>query len=472
MSSADLESPGVDGGVVHRAHVSKVGAASVDRIRQQRAWYAYDWANSGFFTTVMTVLIGPYLTAIARDAACPQPGVANDCRANLSVLGLPIDPGSLVTYLITTITILTAFLLPLVGAVVDRVRRPRVLLGGFAWVGASAAMSLWWVTGTRWELAVVLIVISNMCFAASLVVYDALLVQVATPKERDRVSSRGWALGYCAGFIMLALSLALVNLSANFGLSTGQAVRVSLFLAGLWWAGFTVIPVLLLRDRPLMKATHPLTLKVVFQQLWRTLRDLRDYPQTRRFLIAYLIFNDGVQTVIFAASLYGSEELNMSTQVLVASVLVVQAVAFFGALVFGQLAIRFGARDVIIASLGLWIVVVGAAYLLPAGQVGWWFALASALGLVLGGTQALSRSLYSQLVPVGREAEFFSLYQAGERGTSWLGTLIFGLVQQLTHSYRPALLALVFFFVLGGALLGRVHVIPGRAAAGQGPGAD
>jgi UMF1 family MFS transporter len=271
--------------------------------------------------------------------------------------------------------------------------------------------------------------------------------------------------------VLLALNLALVTLHARVGLSEGAAVRVSLLSAGLWWAGFTVIPVLGLRDLRGTTATPADSRAGVVRgslaQLARTFAELRRYPQTLLFLLAYLFYNDGIQTVITSSSLYGAEQLRLSQSQLITTVLLVQFVAFGGALLFGRLALSLGAWRVVRDSLALWLLVVVLAFFVPQGAFLVFLALAVLIGIVLGGSQALSRSLYSQLVPRGREAEFFSLYQAMERGTSWLGTLVFGLVHQLTGSYRWAIIALVVFFVVGGVLLSRVRMREGILAAGN-----
>ena len=188
---------------------------------------------------------------------------------------------------------------------------------------------------------------------------------------------------------------------------------------------------------------------------------------TLTFLLAYLFYNDGIQTVIASASVYGDKELGFSTSVLIATILLVQFVAFFGALLFGRLAASRGSRRVILGGLVMWMLVVTVGFFIPEKNLPLFLALAVGIGLVLGGTQALSRSFFSQLIPRGREAEYFSLYQACERGTSWLGTLVFGLVHQWTDSYRPAIFALVVFFVVGGLLLHRVDPRRGIAEAGN-----
>ncbi len=439
--------------------------------RYRRSWYWYDWANSAYVTTTATVLFAPYLTAVAKAAACPGLPEGGTCHTDLRVLGVPVDPGSLVPYTVTAATIISAVVLVFVGAIADRSPRPARLLGGFAWAGALAGALMFLVTGTNWQLGVGLMIVATLCLGASLVVYDSLLCRIAGPDERDAVSSRGWALGYLGGGLLLALNLALVTLHDTFGLSTSAAVRVSLLSAGLWWAVFTVIPVKGMWDlrgvERLEVARDAGMVTGSVRQLRDTLLELRQFPQTMLFLLAYLFFNDGIQTVIGSSSLYGAEELKLGQSQLIATILLVQFVAFFGALLFGRLAGRFGAWRTVLASLVLWTVTVTIAFFVPARAFLLFLALAVLIGIVLGGSQALARSLYSQLVPKNREAEFFSLYQAMERGTSWFGTLTFGVVHQLTGSYRWAILALIAFFAVGGVLLAKVDVRQGILDAGN-----
>ena len=327
------------------------------------------------------------------------------------------------------------------------------------------------ITGDNWQLGALLLFVANIALGASLVVYDALLCEIAAPDERDAVSSKAWAFGYLGGGLLLAVNLALVTSADALGLSTGTAVRICLATAGLWWAAFTVIPYRLLRDRapaePPPDVAGRSLARRSFGQLATTLREARGYPMTLLFLVAYLFYNDGIQTVIGVAAVYGDKELGFSESVLIATILLVQFVAFAGALLFGRVAGLVGSRSTILGGLVGWVAIVSVAFVLPAGQLVPFLVLATAIGIVMGGTQALSRSLFSQLVPRGREAEYFSLYQACERGTSWLGTLVFGLVHQWTDSYRPAISALVVFFLVGLVLLWRVDARRGIAAAGN-----
>ena len=438
----------------------------VNRAREQRAWYWYDWANSAYVTTVAAVLFAPYLTSVAeRAAGCPVGADAPACTTNLSVLGISVAPGSLVFYLVTAATIISALVLPVVGAAADRSSRKTTMMAGFAWAGSLATGLMFLVTGTNWQLGALLLVVATLCLGCSLVVYDAILCEIATPDERDRVSSRGWGMGYAGGGLLLAANFVLLSIMDD----TEMAVRISLVTAALWWGGFTLIPLRGIRNRPPVNVVPERggLVRESFGQLFVTLKDLRNYPMTLTFLLAYLLYNDGIQTVIAASSVYGEKELGFEKSTVLMAFLVVQFIGIFGALLFGRVAGKVGAWKVILVGLGIWVVVVAAGYFTPANNLTLFLVLAASIGMVLGGTQALSRSFFSQLIPRGREAEYFSLYQAAERGTSWLGTLVFGLVHQWTDSYRPALFALMAFFVVGGLLLARVDPVRGIREAGN-----
>jgi len=439
------------------------------RRREQRAWYWYDWANSAYVTTIATVLFAPYLITVAEQAACGFVGdAANPCREDLSVLGLAVAPGSLPSYIITFSTILSAVLLPLLGAVADRTENKKGMLAGFAWVGAAFAALLFFCTDGNWQIGAIAVIGANLCLGASTVVNDAILPLISEEDERDRVSSRGWAWGYLGGGLLLAVNLAVVQLQP-FGLDQGMAVRVSMLSAAVWWAAFTFIPYLGLRNHP-PEHVVPESGGVIqqsFGQLWATLKDLRNYPMALTFLLAYLFFNDGIQTVIVSSSTFGSKELGFETSTLITTILMVQFVAFGGALLFGRAAGRYGAKRVILTGLVIWMLIVTVALFLPAGEVVPFYLMGVAIGIVLGGTQALARSYFSLLIPAGREGEFFSFYHAMDRGTSWFGTLTFGVVFQLTGSYRPAVFALIGFFVIGGLLLTRVDTARGIREAGN-----
>ncbi|MEU6227863.1 MFS transporter [Streptomyces sp. NPDC047042] len=422
------------------------------RRREQRGWYFYDWACSVYSTSVLTVFLGPYLTSVAEEAA--------DADGFVHPLGIPVRAGSFFAYSVSLSIIVAVLVMPVVGAAADRTGRKKPLLGAAAYVGATATTGLFFLGGDRYLLGGLLLIVANAALSVSMMLYNSYLPQIATVEERDAVSSRGWAFGYAAGSLVLVVNLVLYTAHDSFGLSEGMAVRICLASAGLWWGAFTLVPLRRLRDRraaseggPAKEATSP-----GLRQLAATVRDMRRHPLTLAFLLAYLVYNDGIQTVISQASVYGSEELGLGQSTLIGAVLLVQVLAVAGALGMGRLARVYGAKRTILGSLVAWTVTLAAGYFLPAGAPVWFFVLAAGIGLVLGGSQALSRSLFSHLVPPGKEAEYFSAYEMSDRGMSWLGPLLFGITYQLTGSYRDAIISLVAFFVIGFALLARVPV--------------
>ncbi|SOD88168.1 MFS transporter [Streptomyces sp. Ag109_G2-15] len=421
--------------------------------REQRGWYFYDWACSVYSTSVLTVFLGPYLTSVADRAA--------DADGYVHPLGVPVRAGSFFAYSVSLSVIVAVVLMPLVGAAADRTGRKKPLLAAAAYTGAAATTGMFFLDGDRYLLGGVLLVVANAAQSVGMMLYNSYLPQIAPPEQRDAISSRGWAFGYAAGSLVLVANLVLYSAHDSFGLTETAAVRVCLASAGLWWGAFTLVPLRRLRDRHarVERATAP-----GLRQLAATVRDMRRHPLTLAFLLAYLVYNDGIQTVISQASIYGSEELGLGQSTLIGAVLLVQVLAVAGALAMGRLARTYGAKRTILGSLVAWTVTLGAGYFLPAGAPVWFFVLASGIGLVLGGSQALSRSLFSHLVPPGKEAEYFSAYEMSDRGMSWLGPLLFGVTYQLTGSYRSAIISLVAFFVIGFVLLARVPV---RRAIGE-----
>ncbi|MFJ5262691.1 MFS transporter [Streptomyces sp. NPDC088387] len=423
------------------------------RRREQRAWYMYDWACSVYSTSVLTVFLGPYLTSVTESAA--------DADGFVHPLGIPVRAGSFFAYSVSLSVVVAVLLMPVVGAIADRAGNKKRLLGVAAYVGAAATTGMFFLDGDRYLLGGLLLIVANAAQSVAMMLYNSYLPQIAPPEERDAVSSRGWAFGYAAGALVLVVNLVLYLRHDDFGVSESTAVRICLAMAGLWWGAFAIIPLCRLRDRrrPPGEVTGPGGLR----QLAATVRDMRRHPLT----LSFLLYNDGIQTVISQASVYGSEELGLGQATLIGAVLLVQVLAVAGALALGRLAARYGAKRTILGSLVAWTLTLSAGYFLPAGEPVWFFALAAAIGLVLGGSQALSRSLYSHLVPPGKEAEYFSAYELSDRGMSWLGPLLFGLTYQLTGSYRDAIISLVVFFVLGFTLLARVPVRCAVADAGN-----
>ncbi|MGK5521350.1 MFS transporter [Micromonospora sp. URMC 107] len=439
--------------------------------RERSGWYFYDWAMSAFSTTVITVFLGPFLTTVTELAAGCELG-ADTCNGYVYPLGIKVAAGSYFPYLVSLSVFLTVFALPVVGAIADRSAHKKRLLAVAAFTGAGATVGMLFVTGDRYLLGGALFMVANIAFGAGVVVYNSFLPQLGGPDDRDGISSRGWALGYLGGGLLLALNLVAVSMLGEEGnhQRTLDLARWSIVSAGVWWAVFTLVPLRWLREHPTAAALsggNPVT--DGFRQLGRTLREIKAYPLTLFFLLAFLVYNDGIQTVIALASQYGTEELKLGQSTLIVTILLVQFLAFGGALLLGALAKRIGAWKTVLISLVLWTGVILGAFRLPAEAPVPFMVLGAAIGLVLGGSQALSRSLFSQLIPAGKEGEYYGFYEISDKGTSWLGPLAFGIVFQLTNSYRVGLVSLLIFFVVGFLLLLAVPIRRAIVAAGNTP---
>ena len=483
-------------------------APLVNDKREIFGWTMYDWANSAFSTTVGTVFLGPYVTAIADEASKATNGF-------LYLGTYPIRFDSYVTFVISASVLLQVTFLPILGALADYSHMRKQLLMFFCFLGAAVTLLMFFIgPGGHW-LAGGLFLIANLSFGASIVFYNAYLPSIASEDQRDRVSSAGFAMGYLGGGVLLLVNLLMYLFSDSLGLTGEMVARLSLASAGAWWLGFSLItfrtlrarhavrplpagetyfsigfrqlaallelptsvvtslmilplaiPVLMYLNLPiqvaLLPALGPIAVMVIFM-----VRKYRTLPEAVKYLAAYLLYNDGIQTVIAVSAIFAAQELGMSATNRILVILMIQFVAFGGAYGFGWLAGRIGARNAILLSLVVWSAVVVYAFAgmkstaivlgIQQRELEFWL-LGFVVALILGGSQALSRSLFAQMIPKDQEAEFFSFYEISERGTSWLGTFIFGVVNQAFGSLRLGILSLIFFFIVGLALLPLVNV--------------
>ncbi len=424
----------------------------------------YDWANSAFYTTVVGALFSPYITRLAQSAV-GENGVVMD----LGPLGA-VTAKSLPTLCVSISVGAQVFLLPILGALGDYSNFKKRLMAVFCYIAVVANCLMFFIKDDLYIFGGVLFIVANVCFGAALVFYNAFLPEITTEDQSDKVSSRGFAYGYLGGAILLALNLLLVLRAEHLGMSTGLAVRLSLLSAGVWWGAFALITFGLLKSRPSKKSLPPGKgyIKTGFTEIISTFKELRRLPLTARYLLAYLIYNDGIQTVVFAASAFLEQELfpGGNPEFLLQIFLMVQFVAVGGALLFERLAYLVRTKNAIIVSLIIWSGIVIYAYRFLDTVREAWF-LAGAIAIVLGGSQALSRSLFSRMIPAGKEAAFFGLYEVSERGTSWMGPLLFSIVIARTGSYRQALLSLIFFFVVGLVALWFTNTDKGIHEAGN-----
>jgi len=492
----------------------------------------YDVANSAFVTTVVTAVGGPFVTAVAQAAA--------DGQGRVALLGLHPRAGSLFAYAVSLSVLLQVVTLPLLGALGDRPRMKRRVLVASTWTGAAATGVLALVPGAGALLAVTSFVAANVAYGAAIVVYNAYLADVAEPRDRDRVSARGFAAGYAGGAFVLALSLVLLTVAPSIGVEKEAAVRIAIAASGLWWVAVGQLAIRRLdaardlpdadadadadaaadapgaaapaatadppaadaADVPAPAAAAPAAaadppaadaadvpapaaaagatpvgsigsqLRTSLRRLRGSFVALRRLPGTARFLAAFLLFNDAIQAVVALSAVVLTQELFVAkgltaddaTPFLLQLILLIQVVAIFGASGSARLAGRLGAYRTLLLTLVVWVAVV--LYAVIALQTTTQaYLMGVIIALVLGGSQALARSLFSRMVPTGRQASFFGFYELAERGTAWIGTLVFAVVLDLTGSYRGALLSLLVLFVAGGGLLAATDTDAAVAAA-------
>ena len=339
-------------------------------------------------------------------------------------------------------------------------------------LGVVATLLFYTVTGGAYLWGGALFMTASLGYSTANVLANGYLPTLAGPDERDAISSRGWAVGYLGGAVLLTVNLVLYTAHSALGLSESHAARVALASAGLWWLVFGTAGV-----RRLTAGTSRLPQRPTdapapqsgtgYRRLGRTLAALSRNRNALLFLLAYMAYNEGVQTVISFASTYGTKQLDLGQSVMASAILVVQFVAFGGALWMGRLAARHGTRRTISGSLVAWIVLLAAAFAMTRHAAWQFYLLGCAIGLVLGGTQALSRSLFAQIIPAGQESEYFGLYEVSQNGVAWIGSLTVALAIQFTGSYRLAIISLVAFFVLGLVLLARTDLRAAIRTAGN-----
>jgi UMF1 family MFS transporter len=408
----------------------------------------YDWANSAYQTTIVAAVFPIYFAGVASAGIDPN---VTSSRFSASK---------------TIAIFLTAIIAPILGALADARPLKKPLLAWFLGVGVATTAAMFWIREGDWKLAMTLSIVSNVAIAGSIVFYESLLPHIASADEVDRVSTAGYAVGYVGGGLLLAFNLAMIQEPGWFGIpDAGTAVRLSFVSVAIWWLVFS-IP--LFRDVPephITKDTPTHSIGAALRdsgaQLMRTFRELRTFKQALLFLIAFFIYNDGIQTMIAMAAIY-AYQIGIPSSALIAALLITQFVGIPFSFLFGMVAGRIGAKAGVFIGLTVYLGITIFAYWL---HYAWQFyALAIAVGVVQGGTQALSRSIFASMVPRGKSSEFFAFFSVFERYASLLGPALFSAMASIGYG-REAILSLVVFFGLGMILLFRVDVAAGQAAA-------
>jgi UMF1 family MFS transporter len=416
----------------------------------------YDWANSGFATTVLAAVLPVYFASLV-----PEDGVT--IRFGTDVF--TVSGSGLWGYAVSLSLLLTAICAPVLGALADFCRsKKRFLLAFTAW-GSLFSCLLFLVGEKNWLMCLVFFVCANIGFAGSMPFYDGFLPEIATPDKIDWVSGKGYAFGYAGGGILLLLHVVLITFHENFGIAERSlSIRISLGSVGIWWAVFALPMFMWVPEKARIdeKPADFSYLTFGFIRLFKTIKSFGSYRDLVWFLVAFLVYNDGIQTVIAMAAIFGKTALGFDETTLIGTLLMIQFIALPGALVFAKLATKIQAKRAVMVSLVLWIGVVTYAYFIKTALEFW--ILGGLVGLILGGSQAISRSLYGQLIPKDRPAEFYGFFTISAKFASVLGPLVFGLVSDLSHNPRHAILSVMFFFVAGLVLLAPVDVERGRRA--------
>lgn len=400
--------------------------------RQTLSWCMYDWANSAFATVIISAILPVYYS---------------------KVVAAELSPGKATIYWSYTVTIglfITALIAPVMGAISDNTNKKKLYLQLNAGIGIIFTSFLYFSGSGKWLFVSVIFIIANAGFALSEIFYNSLLKFVATPGDVDRVSTRGYALGYVGGGLILALNIIMFKMIADQDL----AARLSFVTVSVWWALFT-IPLIIYVKEPkvnLVKKEKNF-LKAGFLRLRDTFRDIRKYRQLFIFLLAFWIYNDGIGTIIKLAAIYGAE-LGIGAMSLIGALLVTQFVGIPFSLLFGRMAGRIGTRKSIYIGLVVYTLICIAAFFMETALHFW--ILAIMVGTVQGGTQALSRSFFSKLVPDNKASEFFGFYGMSTKFAGIVGPLTFALISQITGSSRLSIISLILFFITGMILLGFV----------------
>jgi len=422
-------------------------------------WCMYDWANSAYVTTVAVGLLPRYFA----DVVVPPQGVRIGgaiCAAD-TLWAVVVGAATLIAFLSS----------PVLGAIADFSAAKKRFLLTFAYAGSLFTLLLYSCRSGDVLRTLLFFLVTQVSFIGANVFYDAFLPHIASENRMDWVSGKGYSYGYVGGGLQFALALGLVNWHSALGLSLEQAVRLGIVMAGLWWAAFTIFTARTLREPP-AQGEPPLEFRrwprllayaaLGVTRTWRTTKKVRQFRQLLLFLVAFMLYDDGIQTVINMAVIYGTVELKLSATNLMLTLLLIQAIATFGALVFGRLAGRVGAKPTVMLTLVLWSGVVIYAYFIQTAVQ--FFVLGAVVGLVLGGSQALSRSFYGSMIPEEASAEFYGFYTVFSKFSAMWGPWGFAIVKQVTGSSRLAILSLVVLFLAGLLLLSFVDVEKARAA--------
>ena len=410
-------------------------------------WAMYDWANSAYNLVITSTIFPAYYDAITTT----KDGHGNILSHKVLFLGTTYESASLYNYAIAFAYLLIAFLSPILSSIADYKGNKKAFMQFFCYLGSLACCVLYWFTRETLTLGIVCAIIAAIGYCGSLVFYNAYLPEIAAEEDQDDVSAKGFAYGYIGSVLLQIICFLFVLKPVWFGISDASfPARLSFLLVGLWWMGFSQITFSTL---PKSIATGVIRQGNIitngFIELKKVWEQATHLPILKKYLTAFFFYSMGVQTVMLAATLFGSQVLGMETSKLIICILLIQIVAIVGAYLMAKLSDRFGNFNVLAIVVLMWVSICVAAYFITSEMQ--FYILAAIVGLIMGGIQSLSRSTYAKIIPEGTHdtASFFSFYDVTEKVAIVIGMVIFGLVQQLTGNMRNSILALIIFFAIG-----------------------
>jgi len=412
----------------------------------EKAWCMYDWANSVYSLVITSALFPIYYQAVTTSKSGSD---------QVMFLGFTITNSVLYSYALSFSFLIITPLLPLLSGVADYVGNKKAFMRFFCYLGGLACMGMYFFNANTLEWGILCVILASIGYSGSLVFYDAFLPEIVSPDQFNRVSAKGYSMGYYGGVVLLVINLILILNYQVFPFeSDGTATQFSFLLVGIWWIGFAQIPLAKLPD--IRKNDGNGKLLRGYEELAKVWKALSANPDLKKYIVAYFFFNMGVQTVMYMAATFGSKELALEDSKLIATVLIIQLVAAVGAQVFARVSMRVGDRPTLLGMICFWILICFAAYLVTT-EVQFYF-LATAVGLVMGGIQSLSRATYSKLIPHDSidYASYFSFFDCTFNLSIVAGTFSYGLVEHLTGSMRNSSLAIAAFFLIGFVILIRV----------------
>jgi len=406
----------------------------------------YDWANSVYNLVITSTMFPAYYEEVTKGNG-----------GLVRFLGREYVNTSLYNYALAFAFMMVAIMSPILSSIADYKGNKRIFMRFFATLGSISCSMLFFFNGMNLLLGIGCLVFACIGFWSSLVFYNAYLPEIAADEDRDRISAKGFTMGYLGSVLLQLICFALFFFPEEFGLPNGtSALQVSFLLVGVWWLGFAQIPlrILPIAPRTERKSKHHV-LANGFIELKKVSQQLIHMPVLKRFLFAFFFYNMGVQTVMLAATLYGKSELAIPTTNLIIAILLIQLVAIPGALLISKLSSIMGNIRALMLCVGIWILLCYAGYLIPTGGINEFYLLATMVGFVMGGIQSLSRSTYARLMPETKDTtSFFSFYDVTEKIAIVIGMFSFGYITELFNgSQRNSVLALMSFFAIGLILL-------------------